>query len=382
MSTCVQHSHVGAQTCCAQSRDRGIPPLLKKAGRSPAWDAASLRPYMANLLGLLLALSLHAQDPRVTATLEAPDTVWTGQKVTLVVELMAPGYFASAASFDLPDPGGVLLLPPTDHPVVSGRTIDDVYYTVQRHELAVYPAAAGARVVPPLSVRFGYKLAPLDRDEQSAALTTPALPLKVTPPPGAERLGQVISARNLQAVETWEPEPGKAPVKAGDAFTRTITFTAPEVPGMIFPPFPTAPIDGLRLYPKPPVLLDHDDRGTLTGGRRDSIVYVCERSGTVTIPAVRLTWWDLDATALRTVDFPERSITVEAGPTRATSPVPTARAATLPWWHRIVPWQIVTIVATLATVAAFLLSSRLRNLIARLLVPLRPVHLQPLNPGK
>jgi len=110
-------------------------------------------------------------------------------------------------------------------------------------------------------------------------------------PPGAENLGQVISARDLKIEETWRPEPGKENVMAGAAFTRTITFTAPDVPGMMFPPFPAGQIDGLGIYTKRQ-LLDQTDGGSLHGERRDVVTYVCKRAGEFTIPATQYTWFD------------------------------------------------------------------------------------------
>lgn len=330
------------------------------------------------VLGLLLCAEGHAQEPKVRAELQAPDPLWVGEKVTLVVELLVPGYFSSAPGFDLPDPAGLILMPPTEHPIVSGETIDGTYYVTQRHELAVYPARAGERVIPPFQVRFAFKRSPLDHDVVAAVVTTPQVSLKVTAPPGTEKLGQVISARDLQVVEEWKPEPGKTGVKAGDAFTRTITFTAPDVPGMVFPPFPTGEIDGLRLYPKPPAVLDRTDRTGLVGGRRDTIVYVCERPGSFTVPALRLTWWDLAAKQLRTADLPARTFMVEANPALTSAP---AGASPTGWEDRLWWW--------LGGGGALLLllwtgrrSAWLGRTCHRLVTPLRPVHLQPLNPGR
>ena len=326
---------------------------------------------------------VHAQEPRIRASLQLPETVWTGQKVTLVVELLAPGYFSGAASYELPAPAGLLLFPPAEHPTVSGETIDGTYYVIQRHELAVYPATAGPHTIPPIMVRIAYKHAPLDHDSIAATLATPALTLTATAPPGSEGLGQVISARNLQVVEEWKPEPGKTAVKAGDAFTRTITFTAPEVPGMVFPPFPAGKIDGLRLYPKPPVLLDRrteatsrEDPGELLGGRRDTMVYVCERPGRFTLPAVRLTWWDLEAKQLRTADLPARTITVVANPALASTPAVPVNPPPAGWRDELGWW-----LGGGVALAALILLGRSGARLGRLLAPLRPVHLQPLNPG-
>jgi hypothetical protein len=329
-----------------------------------------------SLLGILLCVPTFAQDAKIRAHVEAPDPLWAGEKVTLVIELLVPGYFSSAPGFDLPDPAGLILLPAAEHPVVSGETIDGVYYVTQRHELAVYPARAGERTIPPFQVRLAFKRSPLDHDDVAAVVTTPPLSLKVTTPPGAEGLGQVISARNLQVVEEWKPLPGKGGVKAGDAFTRTITFSAPGVPGMVFPPFPANQIDGLRLYPKQPALLDNG-AAELSGGRRDTIVYVCERPGTFVIPAVRLTWWDLATKQLRTADLPVHTIVVNANPALATrTPTPAQFGA-----GGMGRWLFVGGGALLGLVLAARWRAGLGRICHRLIAPMRPTHLQPLNPA-
>jgi len=336
----------------------------------------SWRVFVAASLGLLaMCLTTFAQEPRIRASLQAVDPLWAGQKVTLVVELLAPGYFSSAASFDLPDPPGMVLLPPGGSPLVSGETIDDTYYTIQRHELAVYAATAGKHVIPPFRVRFAFKRAPLDHDDVAAVVVTPSLSLNVTAPPGTEGLGQVISARNLRVVEEWKPEPGRV-VKVGDAFTRTVTFSAPDVPAMMFPPFPAGKIDGLAVYPKPPEVIDPHDRGAMQAERRDAVTYLCQRPGRFIVPAARLTWFDLDVQQLRTIDFPAR--TLEVAPNAALKIEDTAAAMR----RSVLGWKGAAIVlAALAVLMGVVRARvRLRVWLAALFAPLRPVRLQPLNP--
>jgi hypothetical protein len=105
-------------------------------------------------LAAILCTKAHAQEVKVRATMETKDTIYVGQKATLVVELLAPGFFASAASFDVPDPQGLVLIPPTGSPVVSSEEVDGVSYTVQRHEVAALAQRAGDAVIPPFTVRF------------------------------------------------------------------------------------------------------------------------------------------------------------------------------------------------------------------------------------
>jgi hypothetical protein len=108
----------------------------------------------------------------VRTSLPTQGDVYVGKRLTLVVELLAPGFFVSAATFDLPDPAGVLLMPPTGHPVVSSEEIDGVTYTVQRHELFAFAKRAGRQTIPSLPVRFAFKRSPLDASSVSATVRT------------------------------------------------------------------------------------------------------------------------------------------------------------------------------------------------------------------
>jgi hypothetical protein len=313
-----------------------------------------------------------AQEPKVRASIGTQGDLWVGQRITLVVDLLAPGYFSGVAAFDLPNPPGLLLTPPEGSPVVSSETIDGTSYTVQRHELAVFARHAGAQTIPPFTVRFRFKRNPLDKETIAAAVKTEPVTFNAKLPPGAEKLGSLISARNLKVEEAWTPEPDKA--KAGDAFTRTITFTAPDVPAMALPPFPAEKIEGLGIYPKPPEVLDENNRGNLIGKRRETITYVCQSPGEFTIPAVRLTWFDLGAQKLQTIDFPARQLTVSANP--ALSSTATKKEYFVPW--TALSWFLG---AAAVTFIAILGRGYWMPWIARALLSCRPVHLQPLNPS-
>lgn len=337
---------------------------------------------MASALALLASPGAFALEPFVRASLSGDESPWVGQQVTMIVELLAPGYFSSAVNFDLPDPEVVLLMPPAGHPVVGSETIDGQHYTVQRHSLRAWPMQAGSIEIPPMTARFSFKRNPLDTETVPASLVTPQVSLAVKQPPGAENLGLVISARNLKVEESWDPQPGGDPVKAGTAFKRTVTFTAPGVPGMLIPPAPANDIDGLGVYSKRQ-LMDQDNRGSLTGVRRDEITYVCKRPGQFTIPETTFTWYDLDAGKLRTETLAAQTFDVIINPDLDSSSVKTTASLD----QRIsIDWRVaLAALGLVALLLTALLSSRARNIASAMLAgltrPLRPVHLQPLNPG-
>jgi hypothetical protein len=145
---------------------------------------------------------------------------------------------------------------------------------------------------------------------------------------------------------------------------------------MAFPPFPTQSIDGLGIYPKQPEVLDHSERGQLSGQRRDVITYVCQRTGHFDIPGAHLTWFDLDAKELRTIDFPGRHFGAAPNPDLAAT-VESSQTS-----HEQISWKTWAVMLFILLVLLGLAFYRrqLRVVLSSLIDPLRPVHLEALNP--
>jgi hypothetical protein len=205
--------------------------------------------------------------------------------------------------------------------------LDGVTYTTQRHQFFVFAQRPGQVEIPAFAVRFGTKAA-FNADPVDHALETAAQRFQAKLPPGAEKLNTLISSRNLTLEEEWEPEPDEA--KVGDAFIRTLTFTAPDVPAMAFPPLPFKEIPGLGIYPKSPTVLDTAERGTFTGKRIDTVTYVCEQPGEFRVSTLVLHWWNLDGEKLESIELPAVGFVVKPGP--AAKAAAATEPAGLPWW--------------------------------------------------
>lgn len=279
-------------------------------------------------LAALPAVAVGAEPTaRVQASITTKGDIWVGQRVTLVVELFAPGFFSGAPAFDLPQVPGVVVTKPEDRPALDSKTIDGVSYTVQRHEFAVYAQRGGTATVPGFVVRF-------EANERFGApvkaysVTTPPVSFAAKLPPGAEGLATVVTTSNLTVTETWSPEPGAA--KVGAAFTRTITVEARDVPGMVLPSFAFDLPNGLKAYPKTPEVSDRAERGDLTGRRVETVTYVCEKPGSYELPALVLAWWNPGEQKLNRAKLPARGFDVTA-PQEPPAPVPPS-APRSRWW--------------------------------------------------
>jgi len=285
---------------------------------------------MRSLLALLLAVLLpgaraDAQDARVRAVLQPPDPAWVGQELPLTIELLAPNTFAGAPSFDLPELPGALIVRIGSRPTLATETIAGTSYSVQRHRFAVFGQRAGKLVVPAFSVRFGSRER-FDAEPEEHRLETEPFEVELELPPGAEDLATLVSTTALSVTEAWKPPlPTGEGVHAmvGDAFTRTITITAPNVPGMLFPPLPLREVEGLGAYPAQPAVKNATERGAFTGTRIERVTYVCEREGSARIPALVLTWWRTDTGTLEREELAAVTLTIDPNPALAAQQVDT-----------------------------------------------------------
>lgn len=345
----------------------------KRGGKAGGRRRCAALPVALCLCVAGLLPAAGAAEAFARTKLAAKGDIWVGQRVAVEVELLSPGFFSGSAAFDLPRVPGVIVCPPEDRPVLGSETIGAVRYTVQRHELAVFAQRAGRVEIPPYAVRFA------SRQEGSSApveqsVRTDAVTFEAQLPPGAEGLSPLISSLDLQAVETWQPEPGSA--KVGDAFTRTIRFSAPDIPAMVFPPIPAARAEGLGVYPKAPQVRDYSNRGERRGERTETVAYVCERPGRVRIPAMRLRWWDLDRRQLRVVAFLPRTFDVAPNPACAGAPAAAARD----WRKTLRAAGGLGAGGVMLACVAWRTRKRWRGWGQAALAYWSPLHLAPLNP--
>jgi hypothetical protein len=151
-------------------------------------------------------------------------------------------------------------------------------------------------------------------------LTSKPLTFEARLPPGADDIRQFVSASTLTLTQQFSR--ALTGLKVGGAVTRTISMTATDSWSAMLPAVETAPIDGVSIYPKAPVLRDiNADRGARRAERIESTSYVFERPGSFTLPAVSVAWWDGRAQRMRTIALPATPITVVAAAASSASEI-------------------------------------------------------------
>jgi hypothetical protein len=267
----------------------------------------------------------------------------------VVVELLALGQFSGSPHFELPNIPGAILMQVSERPLLMTREVDGETYTVQQYDFALFVQRGGPCVVPPMPVRVGTKER-FDTPMVEHRLHTKEVTLEATVPPGAPPDGAVVSTPALTVTESWSPLPGSA--RVGDAFTRNITLRADQVPGMLLPVLAHERVEGLAVYPKPPLIQDHTERGEFAGERLESVTYVCEQTGAFDIPEVVIRWWDPNAKTWHEKRLPAVKLEVAAlaediAQTQTGQPAgATSRPVNWVWWSAVAAMVVLLALAS------------------------------------
>lgn len=135
----------------------------------------------------------------------------------------------------------------------------------------------------------------------------PALTLNVKPQPDGTS-SPWLPAESLQLADTWTPDPSQA--RVGDPITRTIAITAQGLNAAQLPDLTIAVPDGVKLYPDKPRTETRAEGDTLVAVKEIKLALVPSVAGQLTLPEVRLAWWDTQKDKEQVALLPERTLVV------------------------------------------------------------------------
>lgn len=265
---------------------------------------------MRLVLCLLLVMVSSVAADEIYVRVDVPsEPSWVGQQVLVPVTVALSKRPSGSPEFRIPEvSGGVMVFIPG--PIYGREEIDGVSYTTWTYSLAFYAHRQGEHSVPEIVVTA--RVPRGDGSWQRVTASTKSFVLNSRLPVGAEGISSLITTPKLTVEESWTPE--RSEVQVGDAITRSITLQAPAVIGMGFPPLVLKAPDGVATYPKPAKVEDEAYRGDIKGQRVETVVYVCEKVGTVVIPAVTIPWFDPEAKRLNRIELPARTLNIIPNP--------------------------------------------------------------------
>ncbi len=135
-----------------------------------------------------------------------------------------------------------------------------------------------------------------------------------------------LPAESLQLVETWSPDISE--LRVGEPVTRTIAITAQGLTDAQLPDLEIPLPDGVRAYPDKTRAETRADGDDLVSVKEIKLALVASAEGELTLPEVRLSWWDTEADRERVAALPARVVNVL--PARAGAPAAPAQFAAEP----------------------------------------------------
>ena len=198
-------------------------------------------------------------------------------------------------------------------------------YNVLEKSYAIYPQKSGELTIP----REAFSGSKVGRGffstrEPIMTLSRPHT-IKVKPKPVAFTGGQWLPARELLIAESWSEQP---PVfKVGEPVNRTLTIIADGLAASLLPPFENIEIAGTKTYRDPPTEEQQTSPNGIVSIRTTIVGIVPTRPGSITIPEIKIPWWNTQTDSLELAVIPESTYTVEGS---ATDPASISQPLFLP----------------------------------------------------
>jgi hypothetical protein len=219
--------------------------------------------------------------------------------------------------------------------------VNGIEYQVVERRYAVFPEESGELVIPAV-VFDGYLRSDSGRRMSVPGINTllddfmsgtpfggkgkrirvrsEPVTVQVNPRPSDYSGSTWLPAAKLSLHDSWADEPPE--FRVGEPVTRTLTLEATGLEGSQLPALTFPDINGMRLYPEQPVQENRSDGKWVYGSSRQALAYVPSASGKLSIPEVRVDWWDTGTQQQRTAVLPAWEVNVLPGTAPASQPPP------------------------------------------------------------
>lgn len=283
----------------------------------PPFFVPSLLLFFALLLGA--GLSQAAPGALIRASLSKP-ALHVGETATLELTILVPGWFTGPVTLPAaPEVAGAQVLLSENAGANLNETIAGVVYAGIRRHYAITPQKPGRLDIPSLQADLVFA----DGERQAkATLHSPPQTLHASIPAGMEDLGYFIAAPRYRLRQSLDRPPGH--LRVGDAVARTIVQNAERMPAVQLPVLRQPPLEGIASYADAPLFEDRrgEREAPDIAGQTQRIVYLLQRPGKYTLPAVEVRWFNTRSGKPEIARLPALTLDVAAAPATPRSGLP------------------------------------------------------------
>lgn len=169
------------------------------------------------------------------------------------------------------------------------RLINGQNYNTYEINYAIFPQQSGELLIPALPIAAIIPRTRMDvmtRQGQRKRLQSQAITLQIQPASSQQRL----AAEHFSLQESWSADPQT--LQVGDSITRRIRQEAKGLLAEQLMDIPLEKQSKLRIYNEQPQLENQTNASGNIGARIDSYAMVLTEPGTITLPEIRIPWWN------------------------------------------------------------------------------------------
>ncbi len=240
------------------------------------------------VFGLVLGLSFQcwAQTIWADVTLDK-SAVYVGEPVSASVKVYTSTWFTAGLDLgNIKVQGGFSVY---FRPVSISFQKDGKNYAGVEQIYHVFPYQTGDVTFPVLEIEVESP-APGDFKGIKHTVKTTEKTIKVKPAPAAFASEEWLVASGLSVTDHWNVDPKQ--VKVGDVLQRQISRTAYGTVSELIPPIDWDSLPGVSEYPSRSAVSNNKDQTSFSATRTETMRYLFEKEGEITIPEMVFTWYN------------------------------------------------------------------------------------------
>lgn len=240
------------------------------------------------VVGFWLGLSIQtfAQTIWADVTLNK-SSVYVGEPVSVSVKVYTSTWFTTGldlGNIKVQDAFSVYFRPVSTSFQRDGKTYAGVELIYN-----VFPYETGDVTFPVLDIEVESP-APGDFKGKKHTVKTKEKTIKVKPAPASFASSEWLVAGGLSVSDHWNVAPKQ--VKVGDVLQRQISRTAYGTVSELIPPIAWDSLPGVSEYPSRSAVSNNKDKTSISASRTETMRYLFEKEGEVTIPEMVFTWYN------------------------------------------------------------------------------------------
>ncbi len=203
-------------------------------------------------------------------------------------------------------------------------TLDGRQYNVIERRYAIFAQESGGHTISPL--RLVATVRQNSRSGSNSGFFTPtqkvrvasnSLVLSIKPKLANGQSGWWLPAETLSLMADWNEDITQA--RVDQPITRNISLSAKAVLSTQLPPMDVPTLEGAKIYPDQPDIQTQTDGESLITYRTDKWAIIPRSVGPLSIPEIRIEWYDTINKKLQYAILPEQVIEILAAENAATS---------------------------------------------------------------